>query len=229
MQRTAALFESPWHGMGSGGRTSACRRSSGRTCQAGHRGEVRHRRVADQVGLARARSAPRVEPETHGRFRPAAEIAERVSYGTQFGLRIPAILYVPESPAAKIRPLSSSTATAATIQLVRLLFRHPLRPGRRGRADYDPSAKATEPQARWERHPSTTSAEPDEMGRRMGGLMVTDVMQAVSYSRGPRSRSQRSRAPWAIRMGPSCSASPGPPRRACVLRPRRRRQSRWAR
>src|SRR5262249_49745408 len=40
---------------------------------------------------------PPLEPEFHGRFEPApGVIAERVTYGTEFGLRIPAILYLPK-------------------------------------------------------------------------------------------------------------------------------------
>src|SRR5207244_376198 len=49
---------------------------------------------------------PPLEPEVHGRFEPAPGVmAERVSYGTQFGLRVPAILYLPRKPQGKIPAL----------------------------------------------------------------------------------------------------------------------------
>ena len=45
-------------------------------------------------------------PETHGRFRPAlGVVAERITYETQFGLRVPAILYLPEQPRGKVPAL----------------------------------------------------------------------------------------------------------------------------
>ena len=41
---------------------------------------------------------PRLDPQTHGTFQPTAEVrAERVTYGSQFGLRIPAIVYSPQT------------------------------------------------------------------------------------------------------------------------------------
>lgn len=49
---------------------------------------------------------PPLEPETHGRFEPApGVVAERLTYGTQFGMRIPAILYLPKSRQGKIPAL----------------------------------------------------------------------------------------------------------------------------
>lgn len=44
---------------------------------------------------------PELSPQVHGSFEPEPGIvAERVTYGTQFGLRIPAILYRPRETAA---------------------------------------------------------------------------------------------------------------------------------
>ena len=49
---------------------------------------------------------PALESRTHGSFEPEPGIvAERVSYGTQFGMRVPAILYRPKSPKGKIPAL----------------------------------------------------------------------------------------------------------------------------
>src|SRR6187431_714021 len=39
---------------------------------------------------------PELKAQTHRRFQPAAGVrAEAVTYGTQFGLRVPAIVYLP--------------------------------------------------------------------------------------------------------------------------------------
>ena len=52
---------------------------------------------------------PPLAPRSHGRFEPAPGVtAERVTYGTQFGMRVPAILYLP-------RPLPSSKIPAFII------------------------------------------------------------------------------------------------------------------
>ena len=41
---------------------------------------------------------PKLDVQVHGQFSPeSGVVAERVSYGTQFGMRIPAIVYRPES------------------------------------------------------------------------------------------------------------------------------------
>src|SRR6188508_1445694 len=40
---------------------------------------------------------PELKAQTHRRFQPAAGVrAEAVTYGTQFGLRVPAIVYLPD-------------------------------------------------------------------------------------------------------------------------------------
>ena len=45
---------------------------------------------------------PPLDPKTHGKFEAApGVVAERVTYGTQFGLRIPAVLYRPEKVTEK--------------------------------------------------------------------------------------------------------------------------------
>ena len=41
---------------------------------------------------------PPLTPKTHSQFEPVpGVIAERVTYGTQFGMKVPAILYVPKA------------------------------------------------------------------------------------------------------------------------------------
>src|SRR5262245_28949022 len=49
---------------------------------------------------------PPLAPEVHGRFRPApGVVAERITYSTLLGLRVPTILYLPASPKGKIPAL----------------------------------------------------------------------------------------------------------------------------
>ena len=49
---------------------------------------------------------PNLDAQTHGRFEPApGVVAERVTYATQFGMRVPAILYLPKERRDKIPAL----------------------------------------------------------------------------------------------------------------------------
>ena len=49
--------------------------------------------------------APMLAPVSYGSFEPTpGVVAERISYGTEFGMRIPAVLYRPARPAAQKAP-----------------------------------------------------------------------------------------------------------------------------
>ena len=49
---------------------------------------------------------PALAPETHSRFEPAPGVlAERVTYATEFGMRVPAILYLPKARRGKVPAL----------------------------------------------------------------------------------------------------------------------------
>ncbi len=49
---------------------------------------------------------PTLDAQTHGSFHPApGVIAERITYGTQFGMRVPAILYLPAKRSGQIPAL----------------------------------------------------------------------------------------------------------------------------
>jgi len=127
---------------------------------------------------------PELAPTSHGEFEPApGVVAERVTYATQFGLRVPAIVY------------RSKTATARGPGLIVVnghggdkyswyAFYAGIAYARAGAVvvTYDPAGEGE----RHREHKSGTRAHdevvpPDEMGRRLGGLMMTDLMQAVSY------------------------------------------------
>jgi dienelactone hydrolase len=121
---------------------------------------------------------------THGRFEPAAGVvAERVTYETQFGLCVPAILYLPKECSGRVPGLIVVNGHGGD-KYSWYAFYSGLLYARAGAAvlTYDPIGEG-------ERHAQRKSGTrshdkvltPEELGRRMGGLMMTDVMQAVSY------------------------------------------------
>lgn len=132
---------------------------------------------------------PALEPRTHGRFEPVeGVVAERVTYGTQFGMRIPAIVYFPKVRTARAPAIivvnghggdkyswyaMYSGILYAQAGAVVLTF-DPTGEGERnqehksGTRDHDRLEPIDAP---WHH----------ELVRRQGGLMVGDVMQAVSY------------------------------------------------
>jgi len=130
---------------------------------------------------------PGLAPETHGRFEPApGVIAEKVTYGTQYGMRVPAILYLPKSRTGKLPGLIVVNGHGGD-KYSWYAFYSGIQYARAGAAvlTYDPAGEGE----RNAEHKSGTRAhdtlDRDPMlGRRLGGLMMTDVMQAVSYLRG---------------------------------------------
>jgi dienelactone hydrolase len=129
---------------------------------------------------------PPLEAESHGRFEPApGVVAERVTYRTQFGLRVPAILYLPKTIAGKLPGLIVVNGHGGD-KFSWYAFYSGIMYARAGAAvlTYDPIGEG---ERNIDRNSGTRAhdkrLEPDEIGRRMGGLMVTDVMQALSYLR----------------------------------------------
>jgi dienelactone hydrolase len=127
-----------------------------------------------------------VSPEFYGSFAPIPEVvAERVSYRTEYGLRIPAIVYRPaRTPKGKMPAIvvvnghggdkSSWYAYYTGVLYAQagavVLTYDPIGEGER---NDDHKVNAGE-------HDKLI-LDPPSMPARMGGLMVTDVMQAVSY------------------------------------------------
>ncbi|MBM3745297.1 MAG: acetylxylan esterase [Acidobacteria bacterium] len=127
---------------------------------------------------------PRLAPRTHGRFEPApGVVAERVSYGTQFGLRVPAILYLPKSGSGKA-PAFIVVNGHGGDKYSWYAFYSGILYARAGAAvlTYDP---AGEGERNIDRQSGTRAhdkvEDPPELARRLAGLMITDVMQAVSF------------------------------------------------
>jgi dienelactone hydrolase len=128
---------------------------------------------------------PSLEVEHYGQFEPSpGVIAERVSYATDYGLRVPAILYRPRQiPASKMPGIVVVNGHGGD-KYSWYSFYTGILYARGGAAvlTYDPIGEG---ERNAERKNGTRQhdryVDPPEMGRRMGGLMITDVMQAVSY------------------------------------------------
>lgn len=128
---------------------------------------------------------PALEVEVHGRFAPTrGVVAERITYNTLLRSRVPAILYLPDPcPAGKIPALIVVNGHGGD-KYAWYAFYSGMLYAKAGAAvlTYDPIGEGE----RNVNRKSGTRAhdvlqDPPELGRRMGGLMMTEVMQAVSY------------------------------------------------
>lgn len=128
---------------------------------------------------------PATSPESYGNFTPTpGVVVERVSYRTEYGLRIPANIYRPATapkgkmPAIIVVNGHGGDKSSWYAYYTGVLY------ARAGAVvlTYDPIGEGE----RNDDHKVNTG-EHDKvidvptMGPRMGGLMVTDIMQAVSY------------------------------------------------
>ena len=127
---------------------------------------------------------PSLQPESHGSFKPCEGVKlERITYGTQFGLKVPAILYLPDPPLQQIPGLivvnghggdkyswySFYSGVLYARAGVVVLTYDQIGEGERNIN----RLSGTRAHDKLERIP--------ELARRLTGLMVTDVMQAVSF------------------------------------------------
>jgi dienelactone hydrolase len=128
---------------------------------------------------------PNVAPKSYDQFSPAPGItADRVSYATAYGLRVPAIVYhqsgasIVQHPALIVVNGHGGDKSAWYAYWAGILY------ARAGAIvlTYDPIGE-------YERNSLRESntlqhdqiIPPDDMARRMAGLMITDVMQAAAY------------------------------------------------
>lgn len=131
---------------------------------------------------------PPLNPVTHRSFQPApGVVAEAVTYTTQFGTRVPAILYLPRP-----KPKTASGRIPALIivnghggdKYSWYSYYSGILYARAGVAvlTYD---QAGEGERNSERKSGTRTHDrlkgDDALARRLAGLMMTDVMQAISY------------------------------------------------
>jgi dienelactone hydrolase len=138
-----------------------------------------------KAALFMPKLVPQVSPRDFGRFRPMpGVVARRVTYGTQFGMRVPAIVYSPEHVRGKLPAIvvvagHGGDKTTWYEVYAGLLY------ASAGAVvvTYDPLGE----DERNSLHLSDTRAHDTmlpglESPARLGGMMIGDVMSAVSYA-----------------------------------------------
>lgn len=128
---------------------------------------------------------PNLETESYGQFEPApGVIAERVSYATGYGLRVPAIVYRPKNLPKSRMPGMVVVNGHGGDKYSWYSFYTGILYAQAGAAvvTYDAIGEG---ERNAQRKDGTRQhdryVEPPEMAQRLAGLMITDVMQAVSY------------------------------------------------
>jgi dienelactone hydrolase len=146
--------------------------------------QQRHWREQIRSALLVPDPLPPLNAQSHGKFEPTPDVvAERISYQTEFGLRVPAILYLPKAHRGKLPALIVVNGHGGD-KYSWYSFYSGVMYARGGAAvlTYDPIGEG---ERNADRKSGTRAHDkllmPDEMGRRMGGLMMTDVTQAISY------------------------------------------------
>jgi dienelactone hydrolase len=145
--------------------------------------EELRRRIAETLFVPEP--LPALTPVHYGNFEPMpGVVAERISYGTEFGMRIPAILYRPAHPAAGKAPAIVVASGHGGDKYAWYSIYAGMLYARAGAfvLTYDPIGEG---ERNSERKSYTSQHDipipPEEMGRRMTGLMIADIRQAVSY------------------------------------------------
>ena len=128
---------------------------------------------------------PALETQTYGQFDAApGVIGERVSYATDYGLRVPVIVYRPKQlPAGKMPGIIVVNGHGGD-KFSWYAFYTGILYAQAGATvpTYDPIGEGERNlQRRDGSRQHDQNVDPPEMARRMSGLMITDVMQAVSY------------------------------------------------
>ncbi|MBV8906763.1 MAG: prolyl oligopeptidase family serine peptidase [Acidobacteriia bacterium] len=143
--------------------------------------------IRQQIGstLHVPQPLPAIEAKLYGHFSPAPGVeADRVSYATDYDLRVPAIVYHPASATIMAHPALIVVNGHGDDKSSWYAYWAGILYARAGAIvlTYDPIG---EYERNSERRSHTSQHDefipPDDMARRMAGLMVTDVMQAVSY------------------------------------------------
>lgn len=154
---------------------------------------------------------PQLEDKSFGTFAPAPGVqADRVSYASGYYLRVPAIVYHPAGatitrhPALVIVNGHGGDKSSLYAWWAGILY------ARAGGIvlTYDPIGefeRNKERRSNTNQHDEVQQPE-DEMARRLSGLMITDVMQAVRYLKTRRDVDERRIAILGFSMGSFVSA-----------------------
>ncbi len=128
---------------------------------------------------------PNLESKSYGRFSPAPGVsADRVSYASAYSLRVPAIVYHPAGATIVKHPALIVVNGHGGDKSSWYAYWSGILYARAGAVvlTYDPIG---EYERNKERQSGTGEHDefipPDDMARRMAGLMVTDIMQGASY------------------------------------------------
>jgi dienelactone hydrolase len=128
---------------------------------------------------------PALQPASWGTFEPEPGIlAERVTYSTEFGMRVPAILYRPAKTGPRKAPGIVVVNGHGGDKYAWYSFYTGILYARAGAfvITYDPIGEGERNSGRKSvTRQHDVPVPPEEMGRRMSGLMINDVRQAVSY------------------------------------------------
>jgi dienelactone hydrolase len=169
-------------------------------------------------------SLPSPEQKLYGTFSPAPGVsADRVSYATGYSLRVPAIVYHPAEHKRMRRPALVIVNGHGGDKSSWYAYWAGILYARAGAVvlTYDPIGEFERNHLR----ESGTSQHdayipPDDMARRMGGLMVQDVMSAVNYLRTRKDVDRSRIAVLGYSMGSfitSIACAADPKIKACVL------------
>jgi dienelactone hydrolase len=130
---------------------------------------------------------PKLKTESYGTFNPTPEVtAERISYSTEYGVRVPAIVYHPtinntktKLPAMVLVNGHGADKSSWYSYYTAILY------ARLGAVvlTYDPigAGESNDDRKLGAGEHDTKILDPPTMPARMGGRMITDIMQAVSY------------------------------------------------
>lgn len=133
------------------------------------------------------RPLPSIEGVKYGEFAPAPDVvADRVSYATAYELRIPAIVYRAKIALAKRSPALIIVNGHGGDKASWYAYWAGILYARAGAVvlTYDPIGEFERNHLRESgTNQHDTIQQPEDMGRRMGGLMVEDIRQAVTYLR----------------------------------------------
>ena len=128
---------------------------------------------------------PALDIERYGEFEPApGVVAERISYATDYGLRVPAIVYRPSQMPPNKMPGVVVVNGHGGDKYSWYAFYAGILYAQAGAAvlTYDPIGEGERNLERKDgSRQHDRDVDPPDMARRMSGLMLTDLMQATSY------------------------------------------------